>query len=117
MATGLRQRGYEVHTLQELQITSTPDPEVIRALAEKFSRPWVLVTQDGAVIEDHPKFEWQRYAIAWVQLPPHRRGEAAEYAKAEIVQRHAHRMVDQRPPDHFTYTVQQRHRDPPSLVS
>jgi hypothetical protein len=52
-----------------------------------------------------------------VKLPPEARGVAAENAKQEIVQRHAHQMIEQTDGDLFTYTLSQRHKDPPGLVT
>jgi hypothetical protein len=69
------------------------------------------------ILEDHPGFKWEDYAIAWVKLPPKIRGVAAENAKQEIVHRHAHQIVEQTPGQHFTYTKGRRHKSPPGLVS
>lgn len=81
-------------------------------------RPWVLVTMDNSIIEDHRGFEWERYAIAWVVIDPRVRGAPAEYAKHNVIHRHAHQIIEQRPGgDHFTYTQPARHRSPPSLVT
>jgi len=111
-------RGIVVRSVGDFGARSTLDPDVIRATARKMrASPWVLVTMDGTIVDDHPNFEWQHYAIAWVLVDPHLLGIAVEQAKTEIVQRHAHQMIEQRPPDHHSYTVIQRHRNPPGLVS
>jgi hypothetical protein len=89
----------------------------MRGIAKAFRRPWVLVTMDGTIIEEHPGFEWDRYAIAWVVVDTQLRGAAVEYAKTDVVQRHAHQMVEQRAGDHHSYTAAQRLRHPPSLIT
>jgi hypothetical protein len=117
LRVGLEHRGILVRTVGDLGATSIRDPDVIRAIARKLSGPWVMVTMDGTIVEEHPNFEWDRYAIAWVVVDPKLRGVAVEQAKNDIVHHHAKRMLEQRPPDHFTYTQTQRHKSPPSLVS
>lgn len=114
---GLEERGIGAATLDDFNVTSTLDPDVIRGIASAMRGPWVLVTLDGSIVEDAPNFEWDRYAIAWVVLEPHVKGIAAERAKLDIVARHAHQIVDQQQDDHFSYTRHQRHKAPPSLVS
>lgn len=114
---GLEERGIEAATLEDFNVKSTLDPDVVRGVASAMRQPWVLATLDGSIIEDFRNFEWERYAIAWVPLESHVRGIAAERAKLDIVARHAHRMIDQEPGDHFSYTRRRRQKSPPSLVS
>jgi hypothetical protein len=98
-------------TVGDFRATSIIDPDVIRAVARGMRRdPWVLVTMDAGIVENHPGFEWQRYAIAWVLIDPHLSGVAVEHAKTDVAQRHAHQMVEQRPNDHFSYTAHARHK-------
>lgn len=114
---GLYQRGIDTRTVHDFHATSTLDPEVIRAIARAMDVEWVLVTMDGTIIDEHPGFEWDRYAIAWVVIERHLRGVEVEQAKAEVVQRHAHKMVEQRPDDHHSHTRRSRFKHPPSLLS
>jgi hypothetical protein len=115
---GLELRGIAARTVRDLGVTSTLDPDVIRAVARDMrARLWVLITMDGTIVEEHRNFEWERYAIAWIVIERHLSGIAVEHAKTDVVQRHAHRMLEQRPGDHHTYTRQQRFRSPPSLVT
>ena len=59
----------------------------------------------------------REYAIAWVVIDKHLKGVAVEHAKADVVQTHAHRIVEQRAGDHFTYTKRAHFKHPPGLVS
>ena len=113
----LRQRGLDVRRVHDFHATSTVDPDVIRTVARSLEQPWVLVTMDGGIVDENPRFEWAEYAIAWVVIGERLRGIAVEHAKAEVLQRHAHQMVDQQVGDHFTYTRRSRFRHPPSLLS
>ena len=114
---GLKCRGIDARTLDEFHAMSTVDPDVIRAVARALTSPWVLLTMDGTIVEEHPGFEWERYAIAWVKVDKHLAGIAVEHAKVDTVQRHAHQMVEQRPGDHHTYTRDKHFKHPPSLIS
>lgn len=114
---GLTARGMIVRTVDDYNAKSKIDPDVIRAVAGKLRRsPWVLVTMDGTIVDEHPKFEWERYAIAWVQIDAHLRGIAVEHAKNDVVQRQAHRMLELKPGDHFTFTVDRQYKHPPALI-
>jgi hypothetical protein len=107
-----------VTTVHECGVEATIDPDVIRAIDRIMDgRLWVLVTMDNSIVEDHPGFEWERYAIAWVLIDPHLRGAAAEQEKHEVIHRHVHQMVEQRAGDHFSYNVPSRFTHPPSLVT
>jgi hypothetical protein len=114
---GLAQRGIDARTVHEFNAASTSDPDVIRAIDRQMAGPWVLVTMDGTIVDEHRGFDWHRYAIAWIKVPPHVRGAAFEYAKVDVIQRHAHQVVEQVPGDHYTYTERQRFKHPPSLMS
>jgi hypothetical protein len=115
---GLLQRGIDCRTVHELGVTSTVDPDVIRGIASVLhGRPWVLVTMDGTIVEEHAGFEWHLYAIAWVSIDPWLSGASVEQAKTDVIHRHAHQMLEQRPGDHHTYTVRARFRHPPGLMS
>jgi len=115
---GLIARGIEVRTVNECGVAATIDPDVIRGIANVMGgRAWVLVTMDGTIIDEHPGFEWDLYGIAWVVIDPELRGAAVEHAKTDVIQRHAHQMIEQRPGDHHTYTVRNRFKHPPSLIS
>ena len=43
---------------------------------------WVLVTMDGTIVDEHPRFEWHAYAIAWIVIGSHLGGVQVEQAKA-----------------------------------
>lgn len=99
-------------------MTGRADPAVFRGVGRTLvHESWTFVTMDLTIIEDNTKFDWPRYAIAWILIDRHLTGGAVEQAKANIVQRHAHLMVAQQPGDHHTYTAAARHRNPPSLTS
>jgi hypothetical protein len=115
---GLQQRGLDVRTVADFHATSTLDPDVIRAIENGMHRTdWVLITMDGTIVEEYPGFDWHRYAIGWVLISKHLRGVAVEHAKVDVLQRHAHQMVEQRAGDHHSYTRRAHHKSPPSLVS
>jgi hypothetical protein len=117
MQNALKQRGLDALKVHDFHATSTLDPDVIRAVEGRLRPPWVLVTMDGTIVDEHPTFEWGKYAIAWVLIEKHLKGVAVEHAKADVVQKHAHRVVEQRAGDHFTYTKRAQFKHPPSLVS
>jgi len=115
LVAALRARGLEVLTLADLGLTGRPDPDVVRQVDERHNGAWVLVTMDLTVIEDHPGFDWGRYAIAWVLIREDLRGADFEAAKHNVVHRWALEILEQRRGDHHTHTVAQRHKSPPSL--
>lgn len=117
IAPGLRARGLDARTVEDFRARSTLDPDVIRAVAAAMGGPWVLLTMDGTIVTEYPGFEWDRYAIAWIVIDAHLRGASVEHAKTDVVHRHAHRMLEQRPGDHFTYTQRARYQHPPSLLT
>lgn len=117
LQVGLQCRGIDARTLDEFHATSTVDPDVIRVVDDALSVPWVLLTMDGTIIDEHPGFDWERYAIAWVKVDKHLRGIAVEHAKVDTVQRHAHKILEQRVGDHHSYTRDKHYRHPPSLIS
>lgn len=114
---GLRLRGYGVKTVKDFGATGRPDPDVVRRIDDGYAGLWVLVTMDFTVVEDFPGFDWDRYAIAWVSIHEDLKGAAFEHEKNDIVHRHVHQMVEQGRGDHHTFTVKQRHKTRPSLVS
>lgn len=114
---GLRARGIDVFTVGDFHAQSTADPDVVRAIAGRLADPWVLVTCDLTLVDDHQGFDWNRYAIAWVIIPGHVQGAAYEHAKVDVIQHHARRMTAQVPGDHFTYDARACHKSPPSVVS
>lgn len=114
---GLRLRGYDVKTVKDFGATGRPDPDVVRRIDDGHTGPWVLATMDFTVIEDFPGFDWGRYAISWVIVHEDLKGAAFEHEKNDIVHRHVHQMVEQARGDHHSYTVKQRHKSRPSLVS
>jgi hypothetical protein len=118
LMVALAERGIEAQSVTDLGARGKPDPELIRRIAEGLGRrKWVLVTMDLTITEDYPGFDWARYALAWVQVERHLRGVRVEREKANILQRHAHLMVEQGSGDHHTYNARQRFRHPPSLAS
>jgi hypothetical protein len=85
----LEDRGMGVKTVADFGAEGRPDPDVV----------WVLVTMDTTILEDFAGFDWSRYAIAWVVIDDHLLGAAVEKAKSNVVQRHAHMIVEQKPND------------------
>jgi hypothetical protein len=116
LVRALDARGLDVKTLGDFGVTGRPDPDVVRQIGARQPGPWVLVTMDLTILEDHPGFDWGRYALAWIVLPDIR-GKEFEEAKHSVIQRRLHEIVEQGPGDHHTYTFAQRHRSPPSLAS
>jgi hypothetical protein len=115
---GLEHRGIHVRTVEDFNAKSTLDPDVIRAVASGMRRrPWVLVTMDGTIVQEHRRFDWERYALAWVLVDPRARGVAAEHSKNEVVHRHARAMLAQESGEHHTYTDGRHYRHPPSLIT
>jgi hypothetical protein len=115
---GLEHRGVRVRTVADFQATSIVDPDVIRAVDRGMrKKPWVLVTMDGTIVDEHRGFDWERYAIAWVMIEPRLRGIAVEHSKNEVLSRYARTMLSQSPGDHFSYTERRNYKHPPSLVT
>lgn len=112
----LEDRGLDVKTVGDFGAEGRPDPDVVRRIADGCHDEWVLITMDTTILEDFAGFDWSRYAIAWVVIDDHLLGAAVEQAKSNVVQRHAHMMVEQRPGDHFTYSAQRHSKHPPSLA-
>jgi hypothetical protein len=117
LVDGLTTRGLEISTVGELGVTGRPDPDVVRTVDGRHSGMWVLVTMDLTIVEEHPGFDWDRYAIAWITVHEDLRGAAFEEAKADVVHHHARRIAEQARGDHFTYTATQRIRSRPSLTT
>lgn len=117
LIAGLGDRGLEAKTLGDYGVTGCADPDVVRQVDDRREAGWVLVTMDLTIIEDHPGFDWNRYAIAWVMTPGGLRGAQVETAKLNIVHRHAHQMVEQGRGDHHSYTHTQRYKSRPSLTT
>jgi hypothetical protein len=117
IAQSLIDRGFSVFTVADFHAKSQVDPDVMRAIEEGPSGDrWVLVTMDGTLVDEYRGFDWARYAIAWVKIYPHLLGIEVERMKTDVVQRHAHRIVEQKPGDHHTYTRSAHYRHPPSLL-
>jgi hypothetical protein len=117
LVQALGERGIDASTIGDFAGQGRADPEVVRRVARELGSPWVLVTMDLNIVEEHQGFDWRRYAVAWVRLRPGVSGGQVEIEKTEIVQRHAHEMREQRPGDHHTYTTGRRFKSPPSLAS
>ncbi len=115
LVTALRDRGLEVRTLADFGLTGRPDPDVVRRVDERHDGMWVLVTMDLTIIEEHPGFDWNKYAIAWVLIREDLRGAAFEAEKHNVVHRWILEILEQRRGDHYTYAVRHRHKSPPSL--
>jgi hypothetical protein len=113
----LSDRGCAVKTVGDFGAQGRPDPDVVRRISDQVTDPFVLVTMDLSVVEDFKGFDWNRYAIAWVQIRKELRGRAVEIAKANTLHKHLERMTGQRPGDHFTYTPERHDKRPPSLAS
>ena len=101
----------------DLGLTGRPDPDVVRTIDGRLSEMWVLVTMDLTIVEEHPGFEWERYAIAWITVHEDMRGAAFEAEKTDVVHRHAHRIAEQARGDHYTYTTKRWIRSRPSLAT
>lgn len=114
---GLRARGLSVATVGSFGLTGQFDPDVVRRVDERHSGPWVFVTMDLTIVEDYPRFDWDRYAIAWISVHQGLAGAAFEESKVNVVHRHAHEIVEQARGDHHTYTTKRHLKARPSLVS
>ena len=117
LVEGLRARGLEVKTVADFGVTGRADPDVVRTIDERQSGPWVFVTMDLTIVEEHPGFDWDRYAIAWIAVHEDLSGAAFEAGKTDVVHRHAHQIIEQGRGDHHTYTARQRIRSRPSLAT
>ncbi len=118
LLAGLKDRGIGAETVGDFGVTGRTDPDVVRRIDETVKQaPWVLVTMDLTIIEDHEGFTWERYALAWVRVARGIRGGAVEREKADIVHRYAHLIREQSRGQHFTYSRNQRSKHPPSLSS
>ena len=117
LVAALGARGIDVATLADFGVTGRPDPDVVRTIDRRHSEMWVLVTMDLNIVEEHPGFDWHRYALAWIMVREELRGSAFEASKHDVVHRHAHQIVEQARGDHHTYTATQRIRSRPSLTS
>jgi hypothetical protein len=113
----LEARGLEVKTLGNYGVTGRPDPDVVRRIDEREPTMWVLVTMGLTIVEEHPGFDWDRYAIAWIVVHQELRGAKFEQSKHNIVHRYAHEIVQQGRGDHHSYSEQRRTRSRPSLSS
>jgi hypothetical protein len=117
LVDGLRARGLEISTVGDFGVTGRPDPDVVRTIDGRLPGMWVLVTMDLYIVEHHPGFDWDRYAIAWITVHEDLRGAAFEAAKNDVAHRHAHRIGEQGRGHHYTYTAKQRIRSRPSLAT
>lgn len=117
LVQALEERGLQVATVGDFGVTGRPDPDVVRRIQEQISGPWILVTMDLTIIEDHKGFDWGRYAIAWIRVHKDLKGAEVELAKTETIHRHAHTIREQGVGDQFTYSPGRCERHPPSLAS
>jgi hypothetical protein len=117
LVTALRERGIEAGTVGDFGVTGRADPEVVRRVQQSLRKPWVLVTMDLTIVEEHEGFEWERYAIAWITVNDALRGARVEQEKANVVHRHALMIREQTRGQHYTYTVRQCFKHPPTLAS
>ncbi len=108
-------RGFGVATVGDLGAQGRPDPDVMRRAEESQPGQWVLITMDTTIIEDHPRFGWADYAIAWISIHEDLRGEAVEQSKMNVVHRHLHLIAGQARGDHFTYSEHRHDKAPPSV--
>jgi hypothetical protein len=114
----LAHRGLAVSSVRDYGMTGRSDPDVVRRIGEQMGDDaWVLVTLDLTIIEEYERFDWDRYAIAWVAPRPGLRSAEFEAEKANIVHAHALEMVEQVAGDHHTYTLKRHFRSRPSLTS
>lgn len=117
LVDALRDRGLEVAGVGDFGVTGRPDPDVLRRIDESQEGPWVFVTMDVTIVEDHPRFDWGRYAIAWIRVHEELTGAAFERAKINIIQRRAHEIVEQGRGAHHTYTQDRRIKARPSIAA
>lgn len=117
LASALEERGIVTTTVGALGVTGRTDPEVVRRIDGSVPPPWVLVTMDLTIMEDHRGFSWERYALAWIIVNDALRGAQVEREKVNVVHRHAHVMCEQTRGDHHSYTAKQHFKHPPSLTS
>jgi hypothetical protein len=117
LVAGLHSRGLEVQTVHDFGVSGKADPDVVRTIDARCKPHWVLVTMDVTIIEEHQRFEWDRYAIAWIVHPEGLKGAAVERAKANIIHRWAHEIVKLRRGDHHTYYESRHLKSRPSLAS
>lgn len=114
---GLRARGIEASSVGDFGVTGRADPDVLRTIDSTPSQNWVFVTMDLTIVEDHPGFDWNRYAIAWILVHQRLTGAAFEASKTDIVHRHAHQMLEQGRGAHHTYSAKSHTKTRPSLAS
>lgn len=117
LVTALTDRGLAVKTLGDYALTGRPDPDVVRSIDQRESGMWVLVTMDLRIVEDHPGFEWERYAIAWILVHEDLVGVKFEQSKRNVIHKYAHEMVQQGRGDQHSYSEQRRTKSRPSLSS
>lgn len=117
LVNGLESRGYEVKTVHDFGVSGKPDPDVVRTINSRSRRHWVLVTMDVTIVEEHQGFDWDRYAIAWIVHPEKLKGAAVEKAKANILHRWAHEIVELGKGQHRTYYEKRHSKSRPSLAS
>lgn len=117
LTDSLRARGYPLSTVGDIGAQGRPDPDVMKRAATGQKGNWVLITMDTTILEDHPRFAWRNYAIAWVSVNEQLLGAAFEQSKVNIVHRHVHLMAAQGRGDHFTYFERRHEKVPPSLAS
>ena len=114
LVVALQDRGIDTRTVGDFGVTGRPDPDVVKRVQEGVrSKRWVLVTMDITIIEEHERFNWERYAIAWIRVRDSLRGVQVEQEKTNIVHRYAHVICEQSPGDHHTYTFRQHFKQPP----
>lgn len=117
LVQALRDRGIECRTVGDFGVQGRADPDVVRRIADQVVGSWVLVTMDLSIVEEHARFDWSRYAIAWVRIRKELKGVRAEEAKANTIHRHAHLIQEQGRGDHYTYWPKRHEKHPPSLAS
>lgn len=115
LVDGLSSRGIDVTTVGELGLTGRVDPDVARSIEQQSDGPWVLVTMDLTIVEDHPGFDWSDYAIAWVIVHDALRGAPFETKKRDIVHQHCLKMSEQARGDHFSYFDRRFSKSPPGV--
>lgn len=116
LVKALGDRGCAARTLKDLGANGKPDPDVVMETAKKIKKPWVLVTMDLSIIDDHSKFDWDRYALAWLFIRPDLSGIAVERSKTDTVHRWCHELRDMTPGNHWSLSIKARQRHAPSLA-
>ena len=106
LGTELRNRGRGACSLASLGLKVWKDEPMLRALVDRVSEPYVLVTADDSMPATHrPVIDETATTIATLDSRWWRSGLAQEQYKCEVVHRWAHLMARQRPGTITRYAI------------